>query len=131
MNLITAADLALLNNRYVETWPASRNEAFEHVLAGETNAELEAGLPRLRHLELRGADLKAIADADHRLDETFSREVLAEDAPRQIHAGEPAAPVPVVFGRIDVHGLARASVHSQIRLLVAFEVERVDDDAAF
>src|SRR5580765_3872890 len=96
-NRVAGRDGALPDDAYVETGTAAREKAMDHVVASESDAQLEARLSRLRDEKFRTADLHPIADADIRFEEPFRRQVLAKRSPRELGAGKLTAPVVVVL----------------------------------
>src|SRR5215510_8155053 len=56
MNVVATAEFTFLNDSQIESRSAARDEALQHVVASEPDAELETRLTRLRHLEFRTAD---------------------------------------------------------------------------
>jgi hypothetical protein len=78
----------------------------------------------LRHEKLSGTNADAIADSDVRLEQPFRREVLTECAPRQIRRRQFSTPVLIVLAGIGVDSLVRATVHGEVGLFIAVEVER-------
>jgi len=121
---IAFGDFALSNDGQVEAGSTATKEALHHVIAAESYAQFEARHSGLCHEKLRGADADAIADSDIRLEQPFRGEVLTERAPRKIRPREFSTPVLVVLAGIGVDRLLRATVHGEVGLLIAFEVER-------
>ena len=116
------------------TSPASRTRRYQPVRPEPRNRDWMSALPPVeRELEAGPAwlaDLKAccpprphVADAHVGLQDSSGREVLAEWCRAEV-SSELLAPRPEVFGWIGVHGLVRATVHAQIGLAVARQVER-------
>src|SRR5207253_7420559 len=82
---------------------------------------------RLSDLKLRGADPDPVADHHVSLEQTFSREVLAERSPRQLHVRKFRTPERIVLARININSFVGTAVNGQVRLLIAIDVERAHD----
>jgi hypothetical protein len=93
-------------------------------------ASLKQGISRLRNDELRRAYRNAVADLDGFLKQTFCREVFAECSPWQVNAWKLLVPEGVMFRWININSLIGSSVHRKIRLIIAFQVELPDWNAA-
>ena len=115
---------AFSDDGQVEAGSTAAKEALHHVIAAESYAQLETRHSRLCHEKLRGADADAIADSDIRLEQPFRRKVLTERAPREVRPRQFSTPVLVVLAGIGVDSFLRATVHGEVGLLIAFEVER-------
>src|SRR5438045_2925267 len=57
------------------------------------------------------------------LEQAFCCEVLAENSPREVHARKLPAPERIMLRRIGISRLIDSSVHGQVRLLIALQVE--------
>ncbi len=127
---IAGANLTLLQHCQIEAGASALQETLHHVGPAKAQGELVAGHPGLGNHEFRRAHAKAIADMHAALQQALGRQVLAEHAPGQRHAGQLLAPERVVLGRIRVDRLVLAAVHFEIRLLVALDVEPPDPHPA-
>jgi hypothetical protein len=116
----------------VPAGPTGRLNESRHVLATEAEAELEARLSPLAHLEQRAADGPAIAEAHVGLDEPGRGEVFPEGSrriePRQV--AELGAPRGVVVARVVVHRLVHAAVMTTVGLSVADEPFGAEEERA-
>jgi hypothetical protein len=81
--------------------------------------------------ELRGTHAETVTDLDISLKDPFSREVLAERSPPQLHPWKLSSPVFIVLGGIGVHSLLGTTVYGEVGLPVAVEVEPVSSNFAF
>src|SRR5205823_8198913 len=104
----------------VEPGATTLQKPLHHVRTVEANAKLKAWHPRLGHHELSRTDAKPIANVKAFLKQARGREVLAEDAPGEIHARKLRAPEREMLRWIGVNRLIDPSVHRQVRLLIAF-----------
>src|SRR5207248_8298798 len=127
---VSGSHLALLEHCEVETRQLALQKALEDVVASKLEAELVAGQPGLRHHQVGGADLKAIANMHAFVQQSLDRQVLAEHAPGQFHLRKLLSPERVVFGRIGIDGFFRAAMDGQISLAIALQIEPSDGDAS-
>lgn len=114
----------------VETAATAVEEAAENVAAIKFCPELIARNPRLAHHENRGADGQAVSDVKIGFEQSFSREVFPEHAPRELRAGQFLPPKAVVLRGITVDRFVRAPVGDEIGLSVSIEVECAQNDRA-
>src|SRR5207245_4636283 len=126
---LARGDAAFLEDRQVESRSAACEESPDHVGPPEPDAEFVAGKARLRHLQQGRADAQVRPDAELPFREALCRQVLPERAPGQVRPFEFLPPEGIVFARVCVDGLRRASVDREIRLTVSDEAKGPDMDA--
>src|SRR4029450_319028 len=131
LQTIAGGQFTLSSDRKVEARTTAVEEALDHVIASEPDAELETGQARLRHRELDRTDADAIADGEIGLEKAGGGEVLTKRPPRERIQRQFPSPVLVVLGRIAVNRLLEPAVDRQIGLSIALEVERRDPDRPF
>src|SRR5436309_6771730 len=121
---IARGNFALVKYGKIEAGAPALQEAPHDVRPIEPDAELETGHPRLRDHQLSGAHPQTLANPNAPLEQALGREILAEDSPAKVHSGKLAAPIRVVLGRVCVDSLVDSPIHGQVRLPVAFQVDR-------
>src|SRR5438445_1122058 len=126
---VTRGDGAFFEDRQIESRSAACEESPDHVGPPEPDAELVAGEARLRHLQQGRADAQVRPDAELPFREALCRPVLPERAPYQVGPLEVLPPEGIVFARVCVDGLRRASVDREICRTVSDEPEGPDRDA--
>src|SRR5260221_108688 len=122
---IARRDFAFACDGEIEPRAPAAEEPLDDVRASEADGELEAGHARLGDGEFRRADTQAVADGEL-FGQSFGRKIFTEGAPRKLHPAKLVAPVVVVLGGVDVHGLVGPSVNGEVGLPVALDVERRD-----
>src|SRR6266581_3004222 len=129
-NRVSGCDIPRLDDREVESRPAAREEPPDHVESSEPDPELVTRQARLRDGQDGGTDANAVSDADRLLREAFRREILSERPPGKIGPRELAPPERIVFARVRIDGLRRASVDRGVRLAVSRKPRPLDSDSA-
>ena len=127
---IAGSNFTFKENGEVKACTTAAQKAFHDVWLTKSDAELEAGHPRLRDDKLCRPHSQTVANPDVLLEQALDGQILAEDSPGKVHLGKLSVPIHVVLGRITVNGLVDAPMHRQVALLVALEVERGHSQSA-
>src|SRR5882757_10420812 len=115
-DVISCTDGALLQDAEIESGPSTGCQQRRHARLVRPDADAVARHPRLRHLEQRGADPIAVADAHCGVRHAFDREVLAEISVDETGALQLRLPMAIRFDLVDEHGPLLAPVSSQVTL---------------
>ena len=102
---VSSGNLSLLEHREVETSQFALQEALEDIVAPKLETEFVAWQSGLRHHQVGGSNLKAIANMHGFVQQARDREVLAEHPPGQLHLGKLLLPERVVLRWIGIDGL--------------------------
>ena len=81
----------------VEAGTTAADKLLQDVRPTESDAELEAGHPRLRDDKLRRPHPEVVADPDVLLEQTLDGQILAEDSPGKVSLGKLSAPILIVL----------------------------------
>lgn len=128
-DLVAGAHLAFLQNAEVETRPSAGRQQCRHPGLAHADADAIAGHARLSHLEERGTDPVAVADAHGIVGQSFEREVLAELSVDEVGPIQLVLPVAIRFDLVDEDGSLFTPVPGQVALTVSLEVQPADPTA--
>jgi hypothetical protein len=128
---VAGGDYAFFEDAQVKPEPHGVQEALDHVIAAEFDAEFVARHARLDGDDFGGAHLKTIADVDGVFSESRGGEIFAESAPWKLDFREFGAPIGIVFAGVDVDSFIRAAVNGEIGLAVAIEIESAELEGSF
>src|SRR4029077_18502959 len=76
--------------------------------------------------EQGAADLKAIADANGIVEQSFDRKILAELSVDEVGSVQLFLPVAIGFDLVDEHGSLLAAVPAQIAFTISIQVQPAD-----
>src|SRR5207247_5155213 len=108
---VAGRDFALPSHRQIEAGSPALQETLHHVRSAEADPKLEARHARLRNHELGRTNPELVPDANTILDKAHRRKVLAECAPRKIHAREVLTPECIMLRLIRLDSLIGATFY--------------------
>src|ERR1035437_4263979 len=122
-DFVSRAGFSLVKHSQIKTAAMAGQEALCHIVPVELQIQFEAWNSRLRDDDFRGADRKAISEANGALQKTRCREVFPKCSPWKIDSLQFLLPEWIMLGGIGIHGLITSPMGGQIGLLVSVEIQ--------
>jgi hypothetical protein len=122
-DFVAGADLPFPQDAEIEPRPSARRQQRRHPRLIGPDADAIAGNARLRDLEKGAPDLKAIADANLVVGQSFNREVLAKLPLNEVGPLQLLRPVAIRFDLVDKDRSLLAAMAAEIGLTVSVEIK--------